>query len=326
MRVLVTGGAGYIGSHAARQLRQHGHPVRVYDNLSTGHACLAQGFDCVVGDVADREKLLPVLREVDAVMHFAGSSIVSESVQHPQQYFENNVQSGLALLNAVREAGTLHFIFSSSCAVYGTPLRNPIPETESRKPGSPYGVSKLFMEYALESYAKAYGIRCASLRYFNAAGADEGGETGELHRPETHLIPSALEAAAGMREYLEIYGTDYPTPDGTCVRDYVHVSDLAEAHVLTLEYLAAGRESSAFNLGSERGYSVREVIATVEEVTGRRVPTRVSPRRKGDPPVLVAESQRARELLHWKPTRSLRDMVATAWNWQQSRMEMNEQA
>lgn len=318
MRVLVTGGAGYIGSHAARQIRERGHQICVYDNLSTGHTSLVEGFDCVVGDIAEKEKLLPILRGTDAVMHFAASSIVAESVRNPQEYMENNVRNGLTLLNAVREAGTPFFIFSSSCSVYGVPSRIPIPETESRNPTHPYGASKLLLEHALEAYHAAYGLRFVSLRYFNAAGADESGEIGELHRPETHLVPLALEAAAGTRECLEIYGPDHSTPDGTCIRDYVHVTDLAEAHVLALDYLANGGESTALNLGSEQGHSVLEVIAAVEEVTGQRVPSRISPRRPHDPPVLVASAQHSRRILGWKATRPLSVIVSTAWNWMRS--------
>jgi UDP-glucose-4-epimerase GalE len=317
MRVLVTGGAGYIGSHAARALARHGHRVLIYDNLSTGHRILADRFDLVVGDIGDSKTAAAALRDIDAVLHFAAHAYVGESVQNPRKYFQNNVQSGLTLLNAVVDAGVRHFVFSSTCAVYGVPAKIPITEDAARQPVNPYGASKLFFENALEAYSKAYGLRYVSLRYFNAAGADESGEIGELHEPETHLIPCALQVAAGIRPNLEVYGTDYPTPDGTCVRDYVHISDLAEAHVLASEYLAAGGESSALNLGTGRGHSVKEVISTVEEVTGIILPKRMCPPRAGDPPVLVADASRAQRVLNWSPSRSLRDIVSSAWQWAQ---------
>jgi UDP-glucose-4-epimerase GalE len=317
MRVLVTGGSGYIGSHAARALARRGHTVLIYDNLSTGHRILADGFDLVVGSIGDSKTLVPALRDIDAVLHFAAHAYVGESVQNPRKYFQNNVQSGLALLNAVVDAGVRHFVFSSTCAVYGVPAKIPIAEDTVRQPVNPYGASKLFFENVLEAYSKAYGLRYVSLRYFNAAGADESGEIGELHDPETHLIPCALQAAAGIRPNLEVYGTDYPTPDGTCVRDYVHISDLAEAHVLALEYLAASGESAALNLGTGKGHSVKEVISTVEEVTGIILPKRMCPPRAGDPPVLVADASRAQQVLNWRPSRSLRDIVSSAWQWAQ---------
>ena len=319
MVVLVVGGAGYIGSHAARALRRHGHEVLIYDNLSTGHAFLANGFELVVGDIADAPKLSAALRRVDSVMHFAAHAYVGESVENPQKYFRNNVEAGLVLLNTCLETGIRRFIFSSTCAVYGIPAKVPILESTPRQPLNPYGVTKLFLEHALEAYDRAYGLRFSSLRYFNAAGADESGEIGELHDPETHLIPSALLAASGARGELEVFGTDYPTQDGTCVRDYVHVNDLADAHVLALERLANEGRSIAMNLGTGKGYSVTEVLQKVEEITGRRVPTRLSPRRPGDPPALVADNRSAAEVLRWTAARSLDDMVGTAWNWLQRR-------
>jgi UDP-arabinose 4-epimerase len=313
--VLVVGGAGYIGSHTAHTLRRHGHEVIVYDNLSTGHAFLADGFELIVGDIADVAKLSPVLRRVDAVMHFAGHAYVGESVLHPRKYFHNNVEAAPPLLNACMDCGVRRLVFSSSCTVYGAPSRTPISEDAPREPITPYGASKLFFEHALEAYDRAYGMKFVSLRYFNAAGADEAGKIGELHDPEPHLIPSALMAACGERGKFELFGTDYPTPDGTCVRDYIHVGDLAEAHRLALEYLCAEKESIALNLGTSRGYSVKEVLNKVEKVTGRRVPVRIAPRRPGDAPVLVADPRRAQAVLGWKATRSLDDIVATAWNW-----------
>jgi UDP-glucose-4-epimerase GalE len=317
--VLVIGGAGYIGSHAARALRRAGHEVVIFDNLSTGYEFLADGFELVKGDVLDRSALDRVMPRADAVMHFAAHAYVGESVTNPKKYFHNNVEGGLSLLNAVLEAGVKWIIFSSTCAVYGDPAKVPIPENIPRQPVNPYGVSKMFFEQALEAYDRAYGFRYASLRYFNAAGADESGEIGEAHEPETHLIPLALRAAAGLGPQLNVFGSDYPTPDGTCVRDYIHVADLATAHVKALDHLAAGKESFAVNVGTGKGYSVQEVITAVELVTGKRVPRTIGPRRAGDPPALVADPSKAQSLLQWKPTRGLPDVVATAWNWMQQR-------
>ena len=315
MRVLVTGGAGYIGSHVARVLARRRHRVLILDNLSTGHRALVEGFPLLVGDLGDRAVVASALRGIDAVMHLAAHSDVGESVRNPRKYFENNVRSGLSFLNQVQDAGIRYFVFSSSCSVYGPPSKIPITEQTPREPVSPYGASKLFFERTLEAYGKADGLRFASLRYFNAAGADESGEIGELHDPETHLIPSALQVAAGIRPHLEIYGEDYPTPDGTCIRDYIHVTDLAEAHVVALDYLASGGGSIAVNLGTGTGHSVRQVVSIVEEVTGVVLPQRISPRRAGDPPILVADSSRAEKLLHWKASRSLLDGISSAWRW-----------
>jgi UDP-glucose-4-epimerase GalE len=314
LQVLVVGGAGYIGSHAAHTLKRRGYEPIVYDNLSTGHAQLAEGFELVAGDIADSAKLAAVLKRVDAVMHFAAYAYVGESVVDPRKYFHNNVLGGLSLLHAVLDSKVRKFIFSSTCAVYGIPSQLPITEETPRLPVNPYGATKLAFEHALEAYGKAYGLRFVSFRYFNAAGADEGGGIGEIHSPETHLIPSAFEAIRGERPALEIYGEDYPTADGTCVRDYIHVNDLAEAHVLGLEYLEGG-SSTAINLGTGRGNSVREVISMIERVTGREVPKHMGPRRPGDPAELVADPSRAEKLLPWKARRSLEEIVATAWNW-----------
>jgi UDP-glucose-4-epimerase GalE len=289
--------------------------VIIYDNLSTGYNFLALGFELVVGDVADLGKLRAVMNRVDAVMHFAAYAYVGESVTNPRKYFQNNVEGGLALLNTAVDAGVLQFVFSSTCAVYGIPQKVPITEDEPRKPINPYGVSKLFFEQALEAYGRAYGVRFAALRYFNAAGADESGEIGELHDPETHLIPLAVAATRDEGSPLQVFGTDYPTPDGTCIRDYIHVNDLAEAHALALGRLAAAEESFAANLGTGRGCSVLEIIQAVERVTGKRVRRVDGPRRAGDPPALVAEPSRAEHLLEWKATRSLDDIVSTAWKW-----------
>ena len=344
MAILVTGGAGYIGSHAARTLRRSGYEVLLYDNLSTGSRRLAEGFELIVGDVGDAAKLRPVLERVDAVMHFAAHAYVGESVANPRKYFSNNVLAALNLLNATVDAGIKRFVFSSTCAVYGIPqipistsistrdsISDSISEDSRREPVNPYGASKLFFENALEAYSRAYGIRSVRLRYFNAAGADESGEIGELHTPETHLIPLALAATSQNGQELEINGSDYPTPDGTCVRDYIHVNDLAEAHVRALQYLErddgranerADKSSSstsnpAFNLGTGRGYSVLEVIQAARNATGQRVRGKFGPRRPGDPATLVADSLKAERVLGWKPKRNLDEIVSSAWSWMQ---------
>jgi UDP-glucose-4-epimerase GalE len=317
MKVLVVGGAGYIGSHAARVLRKHGHDVLIYDDLSTGFERLAKGFELVVGDLGDSHRLRPALEGADAVMHFAAFAYVGESVTNPRKYFHNNVESALTLLNTALDAGVRKFVFSSTCAVYGVPRTVPITEDNPREPINPYGTSKLFFENALEAYSRAYGLKFAALRYFNAAGADDSGEIGELHDPETHLIPLALAASQPEGPALNIFGTDYPTPDGTCIRDYIHVNDLAEAHALALARLADGGESFAANLGTGHGCSVLEIIRAVEEVTGHVVKRVTGPRRPGDPPALVADPTRAEQWLRWQAKRSLRDIVATAWNWTQ---------
>lgn len=319
MVVLVVGGAGYIGSHAARALRRAGHEVIIFDNLSTGFESLAAGFELVKGDVLDANALARVLPRAQAIMHFAAHAYVGESVTNPRKYFRNNVEGGLSLLNAALDAGVKKIIFSSTCAVYGEPQKVPIEENIPRQPVNPYGVTKLFFEQALEAYDRAYGFRYTSLRYFNAAGADESGEIGELHDPETHLIPLAMRAAAGLGPALQIFGSDYPTPDGTCIRDYIHVNDLASVHVKALEHLAAGKESLAVNVGTGKGASVQEVISAVEKVSGKKVPHTLAPRRAGDPPALVANPAKAQSLLQWKATRGLDEVVSTAWNWEERR-------
>ena len=321
MIVLVIGGAGYIGSHAARALQRAGHSPLIYDNLSTGHSFLADGFELVRGDILDQSSLTAVLRRVEAVVHFAAHAYVGESVTNPRKYFRNNVEGGLSLLNAAVDVGVKKIVFSSTCAVYGEPSQVPIAENTARLPVNPYGVSKLFFEQALEAYDQAYGLRFASLRYFNAAGADDSGDIGELHDPETHLIPLALQAAAGLGPELHVFGTDYPTPDGTCIRDYIHVNDLADAHVKAIEHLQAGNDSFAANLGTGQGHSVKEVILTVEAVTGYPVPRRMGPRRPGDPPALVADPRRAESLLRWKARRTLRETISTAWKWMERRRQ-----
>jgi UDP-glucose-4-epimerase GalE len=317
LAILVVGGAGYIGSHAARALRRSGYEAIIYDSLVNGHRRLTQGFELVEGDIADEAKLRSVLKRVDGVMHFAAHAYVGESVENPRKYFRNNVEAALSLLNATLDAGIRRFVFSSTCAVYGEPAKVPITEDNPRQPVNPYGTSKLFCEYALEAYDRAYGLRSARLRYFNAAGADESGEIGEMHNPETHLIPLALAATQDGAE-LKIFGTDYPTPDGTCVRDYVHVNDLADAHVRALQHLEKGGESIALNLGSGQGNSVLEVIQAAEAVTGSSVRRKVGPRRAGDPPVLVAEPALAQRVLGWKAKRALPEIVSSAWKWMQT--------
>ncbi len=317
MAVLVVGGAGYIGSHTARALRRSGYEVIIYDNLSTGHRCLADGFELMVGDIGDAAKLASALARVNAVMHFAAHAYVGESVVNPRKYFRNNVESALCLLNATVDAGIRRFVFSSTCAVYGIPVKIPITEDNPREPVNPYGTSKLFFEHALEAYDKAYGLKSARLRYFNAAGADESGEIGELHEPETHLIPLALAAAAPGRAQLQVFGSDYPTPDGTCIRDYIHVNDLAEAHVRALQHLEKGGDLLSLNLGTGQGHSVYEVIQATEAVVGRPVRRQIGPRRAGDPPMLVADADRAEKMLGWKARYGLSQIVSTAWAWMQ---------
>jgi UDP-glucose-4-epimerase GalE len=319
MAILVVGGAGYIGSHAARALRTNGYDVIIYDNLSTGHRFLADGFELIVGDMGDSEKLLPVMERVDAIMYFAAHAYVGESVQNPRKYFSNNVQRGLQFLDTALNAGIRRIVFSSSCAVYGVPSSVPITEDTPRQPINPYGVSKLFFENALEAYGKAYGLQYISLRYFNAAGADESGQIGEVHDPETHLIPLALAAASRTGPELDVFGSDYPTPDGTCVRDYVHVSDIAEAHVLAMGRLMTGEIQTAVNLGTGQGYSIRQVLDSIKQVTDMAVPWRERSRRPGDPPILVADPAHGEHLLGWKPRRGLREIVSTAWRWMQTR-------
>ena len=321
MVVLVVGGAGYIGSQTAHVLARRGHEVILYDNLSTGNVALAKGFPLVVGEICDSRKLALLLRRADAVMHFAACAYVGESAVHPRKYFENNVHAGLVLLHAVLDSPVRKFIFSSSCAVYGEPDSLPITEQTPRLPVNPYGATKLALEHALDAYDRAYGLRFVSFRYFNAAGADEAGAVGEMHSPETHLIPCAFEAIDGLRDELEIYGRDYRTRDGTCIRDYIDVNDLAEAHAMGLEYLGQGAISVELNLGTGKGSSVREVLSTIGRVTGRVVPTRFGPRRPGDPPELVADPTLAHHVLGWRAQRSLDQTIASAWRWHQAKSQ-----
>ncbi|MFC5998727.1 UDP-glucose 4-epimerase GalE [Quadrisphaera sp. GCM10027208] len=309
MRLLVTGGAGYIGSVVAAQLLEAGHDVVVLDDLSTGHAdAVPAGAELVVGSVADPGEALG--RGVDAVLHFAGTSLVGESVQRPELYWHTNVVGTRLLLDAMRVRGVRRIVFSSTAATYGVPQHVPVEETEPAAPTNPYGASKLAVDHMLSGEAAAYDLAAVSLRYFNVAGAWRG--FGERHATETHLIPIALQVAAGRRERLSIYGDDYPTPDGTCVRDYIHVADLSQAHLLALEAPQPGQHL-VYNLGNGAGFSVRQVVDVVREVTGHPVPVEVAPRRPGDPPVLVASSRRAQHDLGWTPQRQLAAMVSDAW-------------
>lgn len=314
MKILVTGGAGYIGSHAIRLFRQRGYDVVVYDNLSTGFRKLAEGFPLIVGGIGDAARIHHALNGCEAVIHFAAHAYVGESVSDPQKYFRNNVVDALVLLDAALDAGVKYFVFSSSCTVYGAPATLPVCESEPAAPLNPYGYTKITFERALQSYA-AYGLRSVSLRYFNAAGADESGEIGEMHDPETHLIPLAIAAAERTGPPLRVFGTNFDTRDGTCIRDYIHVNDLADAHEKALEYLVRGGDTVAVNLGTGRGYSVSEVIRAVEQETGRDVPSIASARRPGDAPAVVADATLARELLGWVPRRDIGDMVRTAVAW-----------
>jgi len=315
--VLVTGGAGYVGSHAAKALSASGFVPVTYDNLSHGHRWAVQWGPFVEGDIRDRSKVVDTIRrfEIAAVLHFAALAYVGESMKFPERYFDNNVGGSLALLDAVLKAGVRHVVFSSSCATYGTPDNIPISEDAVQSPVNSYGETKLIIERALHWYATAHPITWAALRYFNAAGADSEGTIGEMHLPETHLIPIVLSAVLSS-EVVDVYGDNYPTRDGTCVRDYIHVSDLADAHVRALRYLMSGGASLALNLGTGAGHSVREVIDTVQTVTGQEVSQRVTDRRPGDPAVLIADSRRAREILGWQPESSeLKTIIGSAWNW-----------
>ena len=319
MKVLVTGGAGYIGSHVVRALLQAGHEAVVYDNLSTGHLqAVAEEVSFYEEDIRSTERLTEVLlaERIEAVLHFAASSLVGESMQEPQKYYENNVGGTLSLLAAMRQAQVENLVFSSTAAVYGEPEEWPILESAPTCPTNVYGRTKLVIEGMLADFAAAYGLRYVSLRYFNAAGAWMEGTIGEDHGTETHLVPLILKTALGQRQAISIYGTDYATADGTCIRDYIHVCDLAQAHVLALEHLGRGGESRIYNLGSEQGFSVRQVIETAKKVTQQEFAVEEAPRREGDPAVLVASSAKIRQELGWQPERSeLETIVADAWRW-----------
>jgi UDP-glucose-4-epimerase GalE len=320
-QLLVTGGAGYVGSHVLRALRRAGHSAVVMDDLRAGHEFLAQGAPLVRGDVGDAAVVEHAFQEhgpFDGVLHCAAYLVVPESVSNPLKYYRNNVAGSAVLLDVAISHGVRAFVLSSTCATYGVPERVPIDEDVAQAPINAYGASKLMVERMLADAELAHGLRWAALRYFNACGADPDGGIGECHDPEIHLIPSALEAAAGLREGMKLFGTDYPTPDGTCVRDYIHVTDLADAHVRAIEALVAGRAIGARNLGTGRGSSNREVLAAVERVTGLRVPVAEAPRRPGDPPNLVADASRFCREFDWNPTHSdLDTIVETAWKWLQ---------
>jgi UDP-glucose-4-epimerase GalE len=319
--VLVTGGAGYVGSHAAKALRQAGHDVVIYDNLTAGHRAAALGAPLIEGDIGDVDAVRRAIRDTRAasVMHFAAWLSVGDSVRDPAGYYRNNVMGTLGTLEAMAAEGCRQFVFSSTCAVYGEPVETPIRETHPASPINAYGQTKLAIEQALPHFERAYSIRSIRLRYFNAAGADPDGELGEDHAPEIHVIPRAFEAASGGAP-LEVFGEDYPTPDGTCLRDYVHVTDLADAHVRALSWLGGGGASGSYNLGTERPSSVKEVIASVERTTGRTVAWRSAPRRAGDPAILYASAQKIRADLGWVPRRpDLDTIVADAWRWHQAR-------
>lgn len=321
MKVLVVGGAGYIGSHVTLQLQRCGHTPVVLDNLRKGHRQAVADAEFIHGDLQDVQLLEDLFAEerFDAVMHFAANSLVGESVEKPAAYFRNNVANGLNLLDAMRRHGVRNLVFSSTAAVYGEPQEIPIPEDHPKKPTNPYGESKLMVETILNRYSQAYGLRYTSLRYFNAAGADPSGEIGEDHAPETHLIPIVLQVALGKRDHVAIYGTDYDTPDGTCIRDYIHVNDLADAHILAVEALAEGGPCGVYNLGNGQGFSVREVIDTAEKVVGTTIKRVEAKRRAGDPARLVASSERITKELGWKPKMAdLGEIIATAWRWHSS--------
>jgi UDP-glucose-4-epimerase GalE len=316
--ILVTGGAGYIGSHVGKELRRKGYRPLIYDNLSTGHRWAIREEEFVEGDLGDQGHVQEILHKEHplAVMHFAASALVEESVERPEIYFRNNVINSLNLLEAMLACEVKYFIFSSSAAVYGNPRHVPIAEDHPLIPINPYGEGKVFVERALRWHEEAHGLRHISLRYFNAAGADPEGGLGEDHNPETHLIPRILDVALGKRTFIEIYGIDYDTPDGTCVRDYVHVTDLAQAHILALEALLNGNPSHVYNVGNQRGFSVREVVACARMVTNHPIPVRESSRRQGDPPVLIASSEMIIKELSWKPQYgNLEVIVETAWRW-----------
>jgi len=317
--IFIVGGAGYIGSHVNKLLSNEGYKTLILDNLSKGHEEFVKWGKFIKGDLKDKRLLARIFKEYDinAVMHFAALTDVRESIQDPGSYYKNNVKNTLNLLDAMRENNVKKFIFSSTCAVYGNPLEIPITEDHPCNPISPYGRSKLMIENILEDYSRAYDFNYVSLRYFNAAGADPQTEIGEWHEPETHLIPIILDAAIGKRENVQIFGTDYPTPDGTCIRDYIHVMDLANAHYKALRLLEEDK-SEIFNLGNGNGFSVKEIIETCKEITGEKIHTIESKKRPGDPPILIGSSKKAKRILRWRPEfADIKDIIETAWEWHQ---------
>lgn len=318
MAILVTGGAGYIGSHCVAALMERGADVVVADNLSKGHKAALKGGKFYEGSIADRSFVDRIFTEnsIEAVIHFAAFSLVGESMKIPEAYFRNNVGGALTLIEAMIAHKVPFLVFSSTAATYGEPEYTPINETHPKNPSNPYGESKLIVEKMLRWCDEAHGLKYCALRYFNVAGALADGSLGEDHRPESHLIPLVLEAARGKRPALSLYGTDYPTPDGTCIRDYIHVEDLVEAHFLALDYLKAGNPSAAFNLGNGKGFSNREIIEAARRITGSAIPVTAEGRRPGDPAILVASSKKAMEVLGWKPKYTrLDDIIASAWRW-----------
>ena len=318
MKILVAGGAGYIGSHTAKELIKEGFEVVVFDNFSTGKKELLVGKELFEGDLMDKEAIKKAFEEknIEAVLHFASLIQVGESYADPRKYYTHNLITSLNLLDVMLEAGVKYFVFSSSAAVYGEPLQNPIPESHPLNPFNPYGQTKFFVEKVIQDYERAYGLKFISLRYFNAAGADPEGQLGELHDPETHLIPNILLFLLGKKKKFEIFGTDFPTKDGTAVRDYIHVTDLAKAHVLSLKKLLKSSQSEFINLGTNKGYSVLEIINKTEEITGEKVLYTESPRREGDVPVLLASRDKAEKILGWKLYHSnIETIIETAWNW-----------
>ncbi|MCK4645471.1 MAG: UDP-glucose 4-epimerase GalE [Candidatus Aminicenantes bacterium] len=320
MKILVAGGAGYIGSHTVKELIQEGFELVVFDNFSTGKKELLVGGELVVGDLMDLESIREVLRSknIEAVLHFASLIQVGESYKDPQKYYTHNLISSLNLLAAMLESEVNNFIFSSSAAVYGEPQEIPIPESHPLNPINPYGCTKFFIEKILQDYERAYGLKFISLRYFNAAGSDPGGRLGEMHEPETHLIPNILLFLLGKKKSFDLFGTDFPTEDGAAVRDYIHVTDLAKAHVLALKKLLTSSQSDFINLGANKGYSVLEIIKKTEEVTGKKIVYREKPKREGDVPVLLASKEKAEKILGWKLYHSdIETIIETAWNWHQ---------
>ncbi len=318
MTILVVGGAGYIGSHTNKELNKKGYQTVVFDNLSYGHRESVRYGDFILGDIENIEQIRLVFKKykIDAVMHFSAFIEVGESVTNPQKYYKNNVANTLNLLQVMLENNVKYFIFSSTAATYGNPKEIPITEEHPQEPINPYGQSKLMIEHILRDYAIAYGLRYSPLRYFNASGADIDCEIGEWHNPETHLIPLILDVAIGKKESIKIFGTDYETSDGTCIRDYIHVTDLADAHILALEYLMNGGENTAFNLGNGNGFSVKEVIETVKKVTKKGIKIVESERRVGDPPILLSSSKKAQTTLNWKPKYyELSKIIETSWEW-----------
>lgn len=319
MSILVVGGAGYIGSHTVDRLIEKGYSVVVIDNLSTGHrAAVHDQAAFYEGDIRDQEFLNTVFKkeQIDSVIHFAANSLVGESMEKPLKYFDNNIGGMISLLKTMHDFHVGRIVFSSTAATYGEPERIPIHETDAQVPTNPYGESKLAMEKMIRWADQAHGIHFVALRYFNVAGAKPDGSIGEDHKPETHLIPVVLQVALGQRPQLKIFGDDYDTPDGTNVRDYVHVVDLADAHILAVEYLKNGGKSSAFNLGSATGFSVKQILEAARQTTGEKIPAQVAPRRAGDPTTLIAASDRAHEILHWQPKYDdIHDIIQTAWNW-----------